>query len=187
MVEKADVMKAFYRLLHPRPAVLVTCSDGEGKANAIAISWITPVARNPPTIAICVGKTRYSNGLIKRAGEFVVNVPSEDLVEALHYCGTVSGRDVPDKIARAKLTAKPARAVGAPIIEECVAHLECRVKQVVDCGSHDLFVAEVVAAYADPEAFRDGLWVLEVARPLLHAGGNVYSRPEPYFRASGRP
>ena len=187
MVEKADVMKAFYRLLHPRPVVLVTCTDKEGRANALAISWITPVARDPPTIAISVGKTRYSNGLIRETGEFVVNVPPDGLVEHVQFCGTVSGRDVPDKIAKAKLTAKPAKVVKAPIIDECVAHLECRVKQVVDCGSHDLFVAEVVAAYADPAAFKEGLWNLGVAKPLQHAGGNTYSRPEPYFKASGKP
>jgi len=181
-VEKADVMKAFYRLLHPRPAVIVTCVDEEGRSNALAISWITPVARDPPTIAICVGKKRYSHGLISRTGEFVVNVPTDELVEAVHYCGTVSGRDVQDKIARAGLTAGPAKAVRAPVIEECPAHLECRVKQVVDCGSHDIFIGEVVAAYADPGAFKEGFWLLDVARPLLHAGGDVYSRPEKPFK-----
>jgi len=181
-MEKEDAMKAFYRLLHPRPAVLVTCVDREGKPNAIAISWITPVARDPPTVAICVAKKRYSYGLIKETGEFVVNVPSTELAEAVHYCGSVSGRDVPDKIAKAGLTAKPAKVVRAPIIEECPAHLECRVKQVIDCGSHDIFVAEVVAAYADPKAFREGLWDLEAVRPLLHAGGNIYSKPEPTFK-----
>ena len=182
-MEKADVMKAFYRLLHPRPAVIVTCVDEEGRPNALAVSWITPVAREPPTIAICVGKRRYSHGLISRTGEFVVNIPTDELLEAVHYCGTVSGRDVPDKIARAGLTAKPARVVRAPVIEECPAHLECKVRQVVDCGSHDIFIGEVVAAYADMGAFKDGLWLLESVKLLLHCGGNVYSRPGAPFKA----
>jgi len=137
-------------------------------------------------VAICVGKKRYSHALISETREFVVNIPPAELVEAVHYCGTVSGRDVPDKIARAGLTAKPAKVVKPPIIEECVAHLECKVTQVVDCGSHDIFVGEVVAAYADPRAFKEGLWDLDVVRPLLHAGGDVYSRPEPTFRAKGK-
>ncbi|HDI01915.1 MAG TPA: flavin reductase family protein [Candidatus Bathyarchaeota archaeon] len=184
---KEDVMSAFYRLLHPRPAVLVTCVDREGRPNAIAVSWITPVAREPPTIAICVAKKRYSHGLIAETGEFVVNIPSDELVEAVHFCGTVSGRDVEDKIAKAGLTARPAKVVRAPIIEECPAHIECRVVQVVDCGSHDIFIGQVVAAYADPGAFEGGFWKLEAVRPLLHAGGNAYSRPEPTFKAKGRP
>jgi len=186
LAEKVDVMKSFYRLLHPRPAVLVTCVDEEGRPNALAISWITPVARDPPTVAICVGKKRYSHGLISKTGEFVVNVPTAELVEAVHYCGTVSGRDVPDKIAKAGLTAKPAKAVRPPIIEECAAHLECRVRQVIDCGSHDVFIGEVVAAYARPDAFKEGFWLLETFKPLLHAGGNVYSKPEEPFRAGGK-
>ena len=183
-MEKVDVMKTFSRLLHPRPAVLVTCLDKEGRANAIAISWITPVSKKPPMVAICVAKTRYSYGLIKEAGEFVVNVPSAELAEAVHYCGTVSGRDVKDKPVKAGLTLKPAKVVKVPIIEECVAHLECKLKQVVECGSHDIFIGEVVAAYADPRAFdgQAGLWNLEAARPLLHAGGNIYSKPEPSFK-----
>ena len=187
MAEKVDVMKHFYRLLHPRPAVLVTCVDSEGRPNALAISWISPVSREPPMIMISVGKKRYSNALIKETGEFVVNIATPELVENVHFCGTVSGREVEDKIAKAKLTSEPARAVRAPVIEECPAHLECRVKQVIDCGSHDLILAEVVAAYADPRAFREGLWEQEVARVLLHAGGNVYSKPSDYFRASGKP
>ena len=187
MAEKADVMKAFYRLLHPRPAVLVTCIDKEGRSNTLAISWISPVSREPPMIIISVAKKRYSNALIKETGEFVVNIPSDKLVENVHFCGTVSGRDVEDKIGKAKLTAKPAKVVRAPIIEECPAHLECKVKQVIDCGSHDLFLAEVVAAYADPEAFREGLWDQKVAKILLHAGGNVYSKPEEFFKATGKP
>jgi len=186
-LEKADVMKAFYRLLHPRPTAIVTCVDSEGRPNALAISWMTPVAREPPTVAICVAKKRYSHALISETGEFVINIPSAELVEAVHYCGTVSGRDVPDKIGKAGLTAKPAKVVKAPVVEECPAHLECVVKQVVDCGSHDIFVAEVVAAYADPRAFKGGLWELDVVRPLLHAGGNVYSKPEPTFKAKGKP
>ena len=180
-MEKADVMRTFSRLLHPRPAVIVTCLDKEGHVNAIAISWITPVSKKPPMVAICVAKTRYSHQLIKEAGEFVVNVPSAELAKAVHYCGTVSGRDVLDKPVKAGLTLKPAKAVKTPIIEECVAHLECVLKEVVDLGgSHDIFIGEVVAAYASPDAFRGeaGLWNLEVARPLLHVGGNVYSRPE---------
>ena len=184
-MEKVDVMRTSSRLLHPRPAVIVTCLDKEGHVNAIAISWITPVSKKPPMVAICVAKTRYSHQLIREAGEFVVNVPSAELAGAVHYCGTVSGRDVKDKPLRTGLTLKPARVVKTPIIDECVAHLECVLKQVVDGGwSHDIFVGEVVAAYARPDAFRGetGLWNLEVARPLLHAGGNVYSRPEPSFK-----
>jgi len=181
---KVDVLKAFSRLLHPRPVALITCVDKEGKPNALAVSWLTPVAKSPPTIAICVAKSRYSYGLIKETGEFVVNIPAAGLLEAVHYCGTVSGRDVPDKISKAGLSLRQAEAVRAPLIEECVAHLECKVKEVIDCGSHDIFVAEVVAAHADPRFFKEDKWDLEAVELLLHLGGPFYSKPKGTIKAS---
>ncbi len=183
-------LEAFSRLLHPYPTFLVTCVGEDGKANAITIAWLIPVSVRPPLLTLAVRPERHSHRLIVESEEFVVNVlPYERAREAL-FCGRRSGRDV-DKIAVLELATGPGRVVKAPILPEIgIAFLECRLRQRVEAGDHDLFIAEVVAAYARPDFSEDGLRDLRAAPPLLHVGGNRFTTTsgetiEPSLRAEG--
>lgn len=130
-------------------------------------------------LAILSGKRHFSYGFIARTGEFGINVPHADLADAVLGCGKVSGRDEPDKFARFGLERQPARKIKAPLVAEAVAHLECRVCQVIDLGAQSLLVAQVLHAEADSQHFRDGTWRFERGLKLLHRlGGESFSVSE---------
>jgi flavin reductase (DIM6/NTAB) family NADH-FMN oxidoreductase RutF len=139
----AKIVKKPFVALRPVPVVLVSCGHGE-QANMITIAWTGILCSNPPQIGIGVRPDRHSHGLIQQTGEFVVNVPSERLLDEVEYCGFVSGRDE-DKFATPGLSAVPSSAIQTPIIAECPINLECRLAHTLPLGSHDLFVGEVVA------------------------------------------
>lgn len=135
--------------LFPVPVILATCGDISGDKNAITLGWVGVASSDPPIITIGVRPTRYSYGLIQRYGDFVLNLPNADQVPILNYCGTVSGRNE-DKFAKANLTAVKADVVRAPLIAEFAVNIECKVKDRISLGSHDMFIGEVVAVHADP-------------------------------------
>lgn len=145
-MKKVDV--EYLEFMWPMRHFLITCRDTEGKSNIIALSFVVPVSKRPPLIAIAVGKGAYSRELITRTKEFVVNVPTIDLESKVYYCGCHSGRNV-DKFKETGLTPKPARKVKAPIISECIAHMECRVVKEIQAGDKFLIIGEVIEAYAD--------------------------------------
>ncbi|UCD45354.1 MAG: flavin reductase family protein [Candidatus Bathyarchaeota archaeon] len=166
-----------HRRLQPGPAsnvVMATCVGRSGRPNIITLGMYMPISIDPPLVCIGVAPRRYSHALIEETGEFVVNTPSIDLEEQMHYCGVRSGRDV-DKWAETGLTPTPALKVKPPLIEECFSHLECRVVQSHICGDHTLFLGEVVATSANAE-FMDGD-VLDVlkARPIVQKNHVYYS------------
>jgi flavin reductase (DIM6/NTAB) family NADH-FMN oxidoreductase RutF len=161
--------------LHPYNTSLVTCCDAEGQPNIIAIAWLIPLSVSPPLVGMSIRPTRHSYGLIQATGEFVVNVAPQEITRQVLFCGRRSGRDV-DKFAATGLTPGKARHVRPPIIEECIAHLECRVVQDVEAGDHHLIIAEVLAAYARPGVLDDnGLYDLSRVHPLLHLGRNCFT------------
>ena len=166
-------------LLSPKLAVLVTTIDEQSKPNIITLAWVMPTSFNPPLVAISVGTRRYSHGLIESCEEFVVNVPSQRILERVHYCGRKSGR-VTDKFAETKLTKLKSQRVEPPRIKECVAHLECKLVGKLRTGDHTIFIGEVVAASVDEEAFDRGRGVVNLAqfKPVLHLGGDLYSTAE---------
>jgi len=132
-------------VLSPLPAVLVSCGGGPAwKPNIITIAWVGSVCSDPPMLSISVRPERYSFDIIQGTGEFVVNVPSKCQARAVDWCGMVSGRNL-DKWEGAGLTQAPALKVGCPIIQECPIHIECRVRNILNLGSHVMFVAEVAA------------------------------------------
>lgn len=137
-------------VFNPTPVVMVSCLGGDGKSNIITVSWAGVLCSDPPMIGISIRPNRYSHGIVKEAMEFALNFPSASLIEAVDYCGSVSGKDV-DKFAGAGLTPIPASKIKAPIIKECPINVECQVKQIISLGSHDLFIAEVVAYHLDEE------------------------------------
>jgi flavin reductase (DIM6/NTAB) family NADH-FMN oxidoreductase RutF len=165
------------RLINPGCTILVTARLG-GKANIITLAWQTPVSSAPPMAAISVAPGRYSHGLIANSGEFVINVPPFSLLKAVVHCGSVSGRDE-DKFQGAGLTPQPAEMVSAPLIAECIGHLECRVAQKIAAGDHTLFLGQVVAASA-VEGLFDGVWQVDEteAKTIHHLGGNFYTTPD---------
>ncbi len=166
---------SFSRLLHPCNTFLVTsCAEGS-RPNIITIAWLIPVSVKPPLLCMSVRPNRYSYGLIKATGEFVVNVAPYELAQQALYCGRRSGSDV-DKFAATGLTPIQAQHVRPPIIAECLAYLECRIVQDVEAGDHNLLIAEILAAYARRDVMgKDGLYDLSRAHPLLHVGSDSFT------------
>jgi flavin reductase (DIM6/NTAB) family NADH-FMN oxidoreductase RutF len=173
MPEKDVPLEEFSRLLHPLNATLISCQGKDGKANTLAIAWIVPVSMNPPMLVFAVTKGRHSYKLLEETREFVVNIAGFDMARQVLYCGRKSGREV-DKFRETGLTTAKGRKVSVPIINECVAHLECRVEDIIPTGDHVLVVGEVLAAYALSEVFKE-LYDLKRFKPLLHLGGDVFT------------
>ena len=141
-------------LLAPVPPVMVSCGVGT-EANIITVAWTGLINTQPPRVSISVRPGRHSYHLIKESGEFVINLTPASLIRAADYCGMYTGAKV-DKFAGAHLTPAPAQAVSCPIIEECPLSLECRVFAVLPQGTHDLFLADVVAVDVDESILDEG-------------------------------
>jgi len=162
--------------LYPLPVIIVSCADEAGRTNAVTLAWNGITCSEPPMLSISIRPGRFSHPMIKKTGEFVVNIPTVGIVRAVDYCGHVSGRDAQDKIKQAGLTAEPATKVRAPLIRECPVCLECRVKQVLTLGTHDMFVAEIVAVNAEEGILRaEGTIDPERAAPIAYAQGEYWS------------
>ena len=162
-------------MLYPLPVVMVTVRDRAGKANIITVAWAGTVCTNPPMLSISVRPERYSHRALMETKEFVVNLTTEKLVRATDYCGVKSGRDV-DKFKVTGLTETPAEKVGAPLIEESPVNIECKVKEIRHLGSHDLFVADVVAVHADESYMNEkGKFELSKADPIVYSHGEYYA------------
>ena len=165
-------------MLYPLPVVMVSVADKEGRPNIITIAWAGTICSNPPMVSISVRPERYSHGIIKETGEFVINLTTKELAYATDYCGVKSGRDV-DKFKEMKLTPVSGTQVKAPLIGESPMCLECKVKEVKSLGSHDMFIAEVVAVHAD-EKYMDekGKFHLENAEPIVYSHGSYVTTGE---------
>ena len=140
-----------FRPIYPTPAGLITSIARDGKANIITLGEIFNLSlRNPTIVGVAIRKATYSHGLIAQSGEYVVNLPTTRILEAVDRCGSVSGRKV-DKFAAFGLTPLPAAVVKPPLIAECPVNVECRVIGMEEVGDHDLFKGEVVAAHVDED------------------------------------
>ena len=135
-------------MLYPIPAVMVSCQREGEKPNIITVAWAGNVCSSPAMLSISVRKERYSYDIIKETGEFVVNLTSRKLVRATDWCGVRSGRDY-DKFKEMGLTPQKSTYVSAPGIAESPVNIECKVKSVVELGTHDLFIAEVMGVSVD--------------------------------------
>lgn len=165
--------------LYPLPVIILSCADEGGRTNALALAWNGITCSEPPMLSVSIRPGRFSHPIVGRTGEFVVNIPTAKIVRAVDYCGNVSGRDVKDKIKQAGLTAEPATKVRCPLIRECPVCLECRVKQVLSLGTHDMFVAEIVAVNAEEGVLRaDGTIDPERAAPIAYVEGEYWSLGE---------
>ena len=163
--------------LAPVPAVLVGCGDGSRRNpwNLITVGWCGMACSDPPQLTIGIRPERFSFGLIRRTGEFTVNLPAKALTADLDYCGVVSGKAV-DKFKERNLTPVPGKTVKAPLVGECPVALECRVKEALELGSHWLFIADILAVRVDPGLVdEDGKLDMEKAGLITYAHGNYYA------------
>lgn len=134
-------------LLAPTPPALVSCGNID-HPNVLTVAWTGIVNTHPPMTYVSIRPERYSHKLIAESGEFVINLTPASLIPTADFCGVRSGRDL-DKWAACGITPLPASAVSAPLVKECPLSLECRVTQVLSLGSHDLFLAEILAVDVD--------------------------------------
>ena len=134
-------------MLYPIPAVMVSCGPME-KPNIITIAWTGTICSDPPMVSISVRPNRYSHDIIKASGEFVINLTTDKLLKACDFCGVKSGRNV-DKFAETGLTPAESHTVACPSIKESPVSIECKVKDMIPLGSHDMFIAEVTAVTVD--------------------------------------
>lgn len=137
-------------MIYPLPAALVSCGDTPDNYNLITVSWMGTICSNPPMCYISVRPERYSYQIIKASGEFVINLTNEAMAYATDWCGVKSGRDV-DKFKKMHLTPIKGEKVNAPMIQEAPLCIECKVKEIIPLGSHDMFIAEVVNVQADKQ------------------------------------
>ena len=160
-------------MLNPVPAVMVSCGDGDLK-NIITIAWTGIVNTDPPMTYISVRKERYSHDIIARSGEFVINLTTEKLAFATDYCGVRSGRNV-DKFKEQALTPAASQVVSCPSIAESPVNIECRVTEIKELGSHDMFLAEIVSVSVDEDLMDEkGRLCLEEAGLIAYNHGHYF-------------
>jgi flavin reductase (DIM6/NTAB) family NADH-FMN oxidoreductase RutF len=160
-------------MLYPLPVVMVSCAEEE-KYNIITVAWTGTVCTNPPMLSISVRPERFSYGMIARTKEFVVNLTTKTLARACDYCGVKSGRDV-DKFKETGLSAAPAAYVRAPLIVQSPVNMECRVKEILHLGSHDMFLSEVLGVHVDKKYLENnGKFDLSRAEPVVYSHGEYY-------------
>lgn len=159
--------------IYPIPAVMVSCGTME-ESNIITVAWTGILNTNPAMCYISVRPERYSHDIIKKNGEFAINLTTRQLAYATDWCGVKSGRDV-DKFKEMKLTKEKSNIISVPLIKESPVSVECKVKEIVPLGSHDMFVAEIVAIDAD-EKYIDEKGAFDISKCdlIAYANGGYY-------------
>ncbi len=162
-------------MIYPLPAVLVSCGRPNGERNVFTASWTGTICSDPPMCYVSIRKSRYSYNIIKETGEFVINLTNSKLAKATDWCGVKSGRDI-DKFEAMGLTAAKGSVVAAPIIEESPVNIECKVFEIKELGSHDMFIANVVAVNADTQYMNaeTGAFDLNAADMITYMHGQYY-------------
>lgn len=163
-------------MLYPLPAVMVSTADKKGNDNILTVAWAGTVCTNPAMLSISVRPERYSYPMICESGEFVVNLTNERLARAADWCGVRSGRDV-DKWKEMKLTRGKAETLDyAPLIQESPVNIECKVKEILELGSHHMFLAEVSAVQVDDRYMEEsGKFQLNDSGLITYSHGEYFS------------
>lgn len=177
MIKGSNMAKQSWKpgnMLYPLPAVMVSCKrDGE-KPNIITVAWAGTICTNPAMVSISVRKERHSYDIIKESGEFVINLTTKELCKATDYCGVRSGKDV-DKFKEMNLTPQESVHVRAPGIAESPVNIECRLKEIKELGSHDMFIAEVLGVTVDDKYLNDtGKFELNSAELVTYSHGEYF-------------
>ncbi len=161
-------------LIAPVPAVLVSCAEGD-RANILTVAWTGIINTKPPMTYISVRKSRFSHGIISRTGEFAINLTTAEMVRSVDLCGVKSGAEH-DKFALGGLHKADASEISAPLIEESPLSLECRVRDVKEFGSHDMFIADILCIDADERFIdRNGRIDLRKADLMVYSHGEYFS------------
>ena len=166
-------------LIYPLPAVLVSCGATPEEYNMLTIAWTGTVCTNPPMCYISVRKERHSYDIIRRTGEFAINLTTEEMARATDWCGVRSGKDN-NKWEATGLTPMENEYISAPIIAESPLSICCKVRQVIELGSHDMFLADVVGILADSRYIdkQTGKFSLDKAHPIVYSHGEYYTLGE---------
>ena len=168
-------------LLNPVPAVMISCADENGNANVMTAAWAGTVCSDPVMVSVSIRKERYSHAMIMQTGEFVINLTTRKLAKVTDFVGVRSGRDI-DKFnleGDLKITKEPSLKVKAPCIKESPICLECKVKEVLHLGTHDMFVAEVVSTNVNEEYLdENGRLDLAKADLIAYSHGEYYALGE---------
>ncbi len=161
-------------MLYPIPAVMVTCCRKNEKPNIITVAWTGTICSDPAMVYISVRPGRYSYDIIRETGEFVINLTTEELAAAADFCGVKSGRDT-DKFTECGLTPAESECVDVPAIAESPVAIECRVREIIPLGTHDMFTADVLSVSVDPEYIKEsGKLDLRGADPLVYCHGEYF-------------
>lgn len=162
-------------MLYPLPAVLISVGDINGTKNIITVAWTGTIASDPPMCSISVRPERFSYPLLKKHGSFVINLTNKRLAFATDWCGVKSGRDF-DKFKEMKLTAVASQKISAPIIKESPVNIECEIKEILPCASHDMFIAQIIAVGADGSYInpKTGKFDFMKANPICYLHGAYY-------------
>ena len=162
-------------MLYPVPPVLVSVRGEDGSINVLTVAWAGTVCSDPAMLSISVRPSRHSYEMLRQSGEFVVNLVTEEMVPAADFCGVRSGAQI-DKFEAAGLTPSASEKVAAPGIAESPVNIECRVRQVIPLGSHDLFLADVAAVRVDSDLLdAEGKLHLERAKLVAYSHGMYYA------------
>lgn len=161
-------------MVYPLPAVMVSCAGKDGRPNVMTAAWTGTICSDPAMVYVSVRKERFSHHMLMETKEYVINLTTEALAKATDYVGVKSGRDM-DKFEAMHLTPVKGTLKYAPMIEESPVCIECEVVQVLELGSHDMFIAKVKNVYAD-EKYMDetGRFDLAKAKPLVYSHGQYY-------------
>lgn len=162
-------------MIYPLPALMVSCGSDESDYNILTVAWTGTVCTNPPVCYISLRPERHSYEIIKRTGEFVLNLTTRALARATDWCGVRSGRDF-NKFCEMHLTPIKGEVVSAPVIAQSPLNIECKVRQIVPLGSHDMFIADVVNVQADDSLIdlKTGHFDLEKAQLIAYSHGRYY-------------
>ncbi|MBR4030849.1 MAG: flavin reductase family protein [Clostridia bacterium] len=161
-------------MLSPVPPVMVSCGDEENR-NILTVAWTGTMCTNPPVTYISVRPTRHSHSIISETGEFVINLVPSKLVSVCDTCGVKSGRDI-DKFQEFNLHHEKGSKVDAPIIKECPVNIECKVREVISLGTHDVFIADILAVQVDKSLIdKEGKIKLWKADLIAYAHGSYYT------------
>ena len=164
-------------MIYPLPAVMVSCGSDPEEYNIITLSWTGTICTDPAMCYISVRPERHSYNIIRKNGEYVINLTTADLAFATDWCGVRSGRDY-NKFQKMGLTPVPGSKVKAPLIKESPVNIECVVREIKELGSHHMFISEIVAVNADKKLFdeKSGAFRLYDANPLCYIHGKYYDK-----------
>lgn len=181
-MEKHKPMKISWKpgtMIYPLPALLISCGSTPEEYNLFTASWAGTICSDPAMCYVSIRPERHSYEIIRRNMEFVINLTTEELARATDWCGVRSGRNY-NKFEEMQLTPGPSEKVSAPIVMEAPLSIECRVKEIVPLGTHDMFIAEVLNVQADSRYLNEetGKWNLDESLPLVYVHGGYYKLGE---------